>query len=178
LGHPEKSTLLTGREATVAKFESEPLGNFKIIHFALHGYAVPDFPERSGLILARDPDTTGNGILQVREIAKLSLAADLVTLSSCETGTGKIEGEEGITGLVPAFLFAGARSVAGSLWPVDDSATEIEMTHCYSRLERGEDPATALRNAKLDYIQLEGNRPPLFWAGFILVGDGPRPISL
>ncbi len=178
LGHVQTSVLLTGKDATVTGFESEPLANFKIIHFAVHGYTAPDFPERSGLILARDPRSRTNGILQVRDVAGLPLDADLVTLSSCDTGTGKAEGEEGIAGLVPAFLFAGARSVVGSLWSVDDSATEIEMTHLYSHLARGEDPATALRDAKLDYIRLEGAKPPIFWAGFILVGDGSQPVKL
>jgi CHAT domain-containing protein len=178
LGQPQASVLLTGKDARVKTFESEPLSNFKIIHFAVHGYSAPDFPERSGLILARDAGSKTNGILQVRDVAGLPLDADLVTLSSCDTGTGKAEGEEGITGLVPAFLFAGARSVVGSLWPADDSATETEMTHLYSHLAHGEDPAAALRDAKLDYIRLEGSRPPIFWAGFILVGDGSRPIKM
>jgi CHAT domain-containing protein len=177
LGQQQTSVLLTGKDATVTRFESEPLGTFKIIHFAVHGYSAPDFPERSGLILARDARSKANGILQVRDVASLPLDADLVTLSSCDTGTGKAEGEEGITGLVPAFLFAGARSVVGSLWPVDDSATEIEMTHFYSHLAHEEDTAMALRDAKLDYMRLEGRRPPIFWAGFILVGDGSEPIA-
>jgi CHAT domain-containing protein len=177
LGEPANSVLLMGKDATVAKFESEPLWNFKIIHFTVHGYAAPNFPERSGLVLARDRNSSANGVLQVRDVAALSLDADLVTLSSCDTGTGKIEGEEGITGLVPAFLFAGARSVMGSLWPVDDSATEIEMKQFYSHVAHGDDTATALRNAKLDYMRLEGSRPPLFWAGFVLVGDGSEPVK-
>lgn len=177
LGQPRTSVLLAGKDATVTRFESEPLGNFKIIHFAVHGYSAPDFPERSGLILARDSRSETNGILQVRDVAILPLDADVVTLSSCDTGTGKAEGEEGITGLVPAFLFAGARSVVGSLWPVDDSATEIEMKQFYSHVAQGEDTVIALRDAKLDYMRLEGSRPPVFWAGFILVGDGCRPIN-
>ncbi len=113
----------------------------------------------------------------MRDIADLSLAADLVTLSSCDTGTGKAESEEGITGPVPAFLFAGARSVVGSLWPVDDSATEIEMKKFYFHVAQGEDMAIALRDAKLDYMRLESSRPPVLWAGFILVGDGSEPIE-
>jgi CHAT domain-containing protein len=65
------------------------------------------------------------------------------------------------TGLVPALLFAGAQGVVLSLWPVDDSATEIEMKQFYSHLAGGED-AAALRDAKVDYMRLEGTRPPLF----------------
>jgi CHAT domain-containing protein len=114
LGLPQTSVLLTCKEATVTRFESEPLGNFKVIHFAVHGYSAPEFPERSGLILAHDSRSKTNGILQVRDVASLPLDADLVTLSSYDTGTGKTEGEEGITGLVPAFLFAGARRRRGN----------------------------------------------------------------
>ncbi len=176
LGHPRRTVLLTGTKATEARFESEPLSNFKIIHFAVHGLSRPDLPERSALVLGRDPHSHKNGLLEVRDIARLSLAADLVTLSSCDTGTGKLEGEEGIAGLVPAFLFAGARSVVGSLWEVDDSATSIQMKQFYTHLAQGEDEATALQQAKLDYIRMIGNRPPIFWAGFVLVGDGSAPI--
>jgi CHAT domain-containing protein/tetratricopeptide (TPR) repeat protein len=176
LGHPKRSVLLIGAEATEAKFDSEPLANFKIIHFAVHGLFTPNFPERSGLILGRAPHSKINGVLEVRDITHLSLDADLVTLSACDTGTGKIQGEEGITGLVPAFLFAGARSVVGSLWEVDDSVTALEMKSFYEHLAEGQSPAEALRQAKLDYLHGEGDRPPLYWAGFILVGDGSEPI--
>ncbi|HEX5483317.1 MAG TPA: CHAT domain-containing protein [Terriglobia bacterium] len=177
LGHPKQTVLLTGTNATETRLESEPLSNFKIIHFAVHGLSTPNFPERSGLVLGRDPHSHKSGVLQVRDIARLSLDADLVTLSSCDTGTGKLEGEEGIAGLVPAFLFAGAKSVVGSLWDVDDSSTGIQMKQFYVHLAQGEDEAAALRHAKLDYIRLLGNRPPVFWAGFILVGDGSAPIN-
>lgn len=177
LGHPKQSLLLTGTNATAARFDSEPLSSFKIIHFAVHGLARPDFPERSALVLGRDPRLHKDGLLEVRDIARLSLDADLVTLSSCDTGTGKLEGEEGIAGLVPAFLFAGARSVMGSLWEVDDSSTAIQMKQFYTHLAQGEDEATALRQAKLDYLQMMGNRAPIFWAGFVLVGDGSARIS-
>ncbi|MGH9451634.1 MAG: CHAT domain-containing protein [Terriglobia bacterium] len=176
LGHPRQAVLLTGTNATEAEFESEPLSNFKIIHFAVRGFARPDFPERSALVLGRDPRSHKNGLLEVRDIARLSLAADLVTLSSCDTGIGKPEGEEGIAGLVPAFLFAGARSVVGSLWEADDSATGIQMKQFYTQLAQGEEKAAALRQAKLDYLQMLGHRPPIFWAGFVLVGDGSASI--
>lgn len=132
LGQPKQTTLFLGDEATEASFNSEPLSDFKIIHFAVHGVTVPDFPDRDALILGRDPNSNDDGLLQVRDIARLSLDADLVTLSACNTGTGKVEGGEGSTGLVQAFLFAGATTVAASLWPVDDAATELVMRQLYS----------------------------------------------
>ncbi len=177
LGHPNRTVLLMGTAATEARFEAQPLSNFKVIHFAVHGLSTPNFPERSALILGRDPHSHQNGLLQVRDIARLSLAADLVTLSSCDTGIGKHEGEEGIAGMVPAFLFAGAKSVVGSLWNVDDSATELQMKQFYVHLAQGEDEAAALRQAKLDCLQMIRNRSPFYWAGFVLVGDGAAPIS-
>jgi CHAT domain-containing protein len=100
----------------------------------------------------------------------------LVTLSACDTATGKLEGEEGIDGLAEAFLLAGAKSVVGALWNVDDSATEALMKDFYTHLAHGQDKAAALRQAKFDYLQRLGDRPPVFWGPFTLVGDGSAPI--
>jgi CHAT domain-containing protein len=168
--------LLLDANATESKFKSEPLANFKILHFAVHGVASPQFPDRAALILGRDPKSNDDGLLQLREITQLSLSADLVTLSACDTATGKLEGEEGIYGLAEAFLLAGAKSVVGALWNVDDSATQALMKDFYTHLADGQDKASALRQAKLDYLQRLGDRPPVFWAAFTLVGDGSAPI--
>ena len=177
LGHPDQTTLLLGDHATETEFKSEPLSEFKIIHFAVHGVSIPNFPDRDALVLGRDPHSNDDGLLQVREIARLSLDADLVTLSACNTGTGKVEGEEGSTGLVNAFLFAGARTVAASLWPVDDASTELLMKQFYTHLAQKEDEASALRQAKLDYIKSKGDKSPIFWGPFIVVGDASKPIN-
>jgi len=173
---PNRSVLLLGADATESKFKSEPLANFKILHFAVHGLSNPQFPDRAALILGRDPKSNDGGLLQFREIAQLSLSADLVTLSACDTATGKLEGEEGIDGLTEAFLLAGAKSVVGALWNVDDSATGTLMKDFYAHLANGEDKAAALRQAKLDYVQRMGDRAPAYWAAFTLVGDGSGPI--
>ena len=100
------------------------------------------------------------------EITQLSLAADLVTLSACDMATGRPEGEEGIDGLVEPFLLAGAKSVLGALWEVDDSAARQFMTIFYTQLARREDEASALRQAKLEYLEKMGDRPPVYWAPF------------
>src|SRR5205814_8023561 len=63
---------------------------------AAHGFSDTQFPERSGLVLGVDPNSRDDGLLQVREIIRLSFSADLVTLSACNTGVGKLQGEEGI----------------------------------------------------------------------------------
>ncbi len=177
LGRPKQSLLLLGGDATETKFKSEPLSEFKIIHFAVHGIAAPHFPERAALVLGRDPKSAEDGLLQFREIARLPLSADLVTLSACDTASGELQGEEGNTGLVQAFLFAGAKSVVASVWSVDDSATELLMRQFYIHLAEKEDKASALRHAKLDYLEKMGNRAPIYWAAFVLVGDGSAPID-
>jgi len=94
----------------------------------------------------------------------------------CDTANGKLVGEEGIDGPAEAFLLAGAKSVVGALWEVEDSATGSLMKAFYSHLAQGQDKAFALRQAKLDYLQSSANRSPVYWAPFTLVGDGSAPI--
>jgi CHAT domain-containing protein len=113
----------------------------------------------------------------VREIRDLSLRADLVTLSACETGKGKLLGEEGIASLERAFLLAGAKSVIASLWTTDDTYTIALMKRLYQHLMDGDDKGAALRQAKLDLLKDFGEQAlPIYWAGFTLVGDGSTPI--
>src|SRR5579859_538375 len=114
------SVLLMGEDATETAFKKQPLSNFKILHLAVHAVAEPRFPERAALVLGRDPNSNDYGLLQAREIANLSLNADLVTLSACDTAKGKLEGEEGNESLVQAFLLAGSKSVVAALWQVED----------------------------------------------------------
>jgi CHAT domain-containing protein len=116
-----------------------------------------------------------DGLLQVREIRDLSLRADLVILSACESGKGKLLGEEGIASLERAFLLAGARSVIASLWTTDDIYAIALMKRFYQHLMDGEDEGAALRQAKLDLLKDFGEQaPPVYWAGFTLVGDTSR----
>ena len=118
-------------------------------------------------------------MLQVHEIRDLNLAADLVTLSACDTGVGALEGEEGIANLVSAFLFAGAKSVVASLWAASDVYTRNLMQRFYRYIATGEDKGSALRHAQMDLIrEFADQATPFYWAGFIMVGDGSRNIRL
>ena len=153
LRRPRQSLLLLGGDATETKFKSEPLATFKVIHFAVHGLSAPHFPERAALVLGRDPKSTDTGLLQFREIARSPLSADLVTLSACDTASGELQGEEGNTGLVQAFLFAGAKSVVASVWSVDDSATELLMKQFYIHLAEREDTGIAGQGYKRSALQ-------------------------
>jgi CHAT domain-containing protein len=171
--------VLLGADATETAFKSAPLVDFKIIHIAAHGFADTQFPERSGLVLGVDPTSHDDGLLQVREIIRLRFNADLVTLSACNTGIGKLQGEEGVTNLVEAFLVSGARSVVASLWSADDIYTLALMERFYTHIAEGQDKASALRQAKLDLLAKYGREvPPYYWGAFVLVGDGGSPIPL
>jgi CHAT domain-containing protein len=175
----KESVLLLGRSATETAFKAQPLEDFKIVHIAAHGFADSQFPERSGLILGVDPVSHDDGLLQVREITHLRFNADLVTLSACDTGVGKLEGEEGVTNLAEAFLVSGAKSVVVSLWSADDTYTLELMKRFYTHIAEGEDKAIALRQAKLDLLAKFGREvPPYYWGAFVLVGEGGSPVSL
>jgi len=174
-----RSVVLLGRGATKSAFRAEPLGDFRVIHFAVHSSTSLRFPERNALVLARTDHAESDNLLQVREIDSLALKADLITLSACDTGVGKLQGEEGVTNLVQAFLFAGAKSVMASLWPAEDQATSALMERFYFHIAQGKDKASALREAQLDLLKQYGNQAvPFLWAGFILVGDGSSGICL
>src|SRR5229473_4449806 len=171
--------LLLGVDATETAFKSEPLEDFKIIHLATHGFADTQFPERSGLVLGVDPTSLDDGLLQVREIIRLRFNADLVTLSACNTGVGKLQGEEGVTNLVEAFLVSGTKAVVASLWSADDTYTLVLMERFYTHIAEGQDKAGALRNAKLDVLAKYGRQvSPYYWGAFVLTGDGGSPIRL
>lgn len=169
--------LLLGSDATEAAFKSLPLADFEVIHLAVHGVASMQFPDRAALVLGKSPESSEDGLLQVREIRDLELNAELVTLSACDTGSGRLLGEEGIASLERAFLLAGAKAVIPSLWTADDTYTIALMRRLYQHLVNGDDKGTALRQAKLDLLMQFGDQAlPIYWAGFTLVGDGSTPI--
>jgi CHAT domain-containing protein len=168
----EKRVML-GKDATEAGFKALPLADFRVIHLAVHGLGNSEFPDRAALVLGNSPSTGQDGLLQVREIRDLPLRADLVTLSACDTGNGKLLGEEGIASLERAFLLAGAKSVIASLWTADDTYTIALMKRLYQHLIDGYDKGAALQQAKVDLLkQFAGQAAPVYWAGFTLVGDG------
>jgi CHAT domain-containing protein len=165
---PKPSTILLGGQATETAFKRLPLSQYNVIHLALHGYADPEYPDRSALVFAPETPPIDDGLLQVREIRKLSLDTSLVTLSACNTGIGPV-GEDGIANIVNAFIEAGAQSVVSTLWEIEDHTTAQLMIDFYQHLGRGEGKAEALRQAQIDL--LKSGDPPYFWAGFELDGE-------
>ncbi len=165
---PKPSTVLLGDHATKTAFERLPLNRYAVIHLALHGYADPEFPDRSALVFAPRSSPADDGLLQVRDIRTLPLNTDLVTLSACDTGVGPV-GEEGVANVVNAFIEAGAQSVVSTLWAVEDHSTAQLMIAFYGNLRHGQTKVEALREAQLS--SLKSGDPPYFWAGFELDGE-------
>ena len=169
--------LLLNTDATETAFKALPLENFRIVHLAVHGVANTEFPDRAALVLGTSAASADDGLLQVREIRDLPLRADLVVLSACETGSGRLLGEEGIASLERAFLLAGAKAVVASLWTADDIYTIALMKRFYQHLAAGSDKGSALRQAKLDLLKQFGDQAlPIYWAGFTLVGESSMSI--
>jgi CHAT domain-containing protein len=172
------SLVLPDDKATESSLKSEPLQDFKIIHLALHGFGDMTEPDRAGLVLAPG-DLKEDGLWQAREIRESRFAADVVTLSACETGVGRLQGEEGIMNLARTFLVAGAKSVVASLWDADDRSTATLMKHFYEEVAQGKNVAEALRGAQLTMLREFGSDlQPYYWAGFTVIGDGSRQIKL
>lgn len=167
---------LTGNEATKAAVLAK-LPQAKIIHLATHGLfddlrglgsaiaLAPDSPSS----VAKGEQQGGNGLLTAEEILKLKLNAELVVLSACDTGRGRITGD-GVIGLSRSLIAAGTPSVIVSLWAVPDNPTEELMTEFYRQLKQTGDKAQALRTAML---KLKEKYPdsPRKWAAFTLIGE-------
>jgi CHAT domain-containing protein len=173
------AVILLGKDATETAFKKQPLDQFRVLHLAVHGFADKQYPERSALILGTDPKSSDDGLLQVREIVRLRLNAELTTLSACDTGVGKLQGQEGVSNLVEAFLVAGSKSVVASLWSADDTFASALMDRFYQRLGEGDDTSSALRDAKLDLLAKYGDQvSPFYWAAFVAVGETSTPIGI
>jgi CHAT domain-containing protein len=169
--------LLTGTAASESALKKQPLDRFRVLHFAVHGLVSTKFPERSALVLYPDAAAGEDGYWQAREVGRTKLNAELVTLSACDVGSGRLVGQEGVANLVRPFLMAGARTVVANLWESNDDFTHGLMREFYKRLASGTDKGRALQEAKLAMIRKFGaDATPRLWSGFIMVGENRRSL--
>ncbi|MEX0778877.1 MAG: CHAT domain-containing tetratricopeptide repeat protein [Balneolales bacterium] len=195
--HYKNVTLLQGENATENNIKNHDLDQYRYLHFATHGLLNEKSSELSGLVLAQGESNKTSliqedGFLRSAEIYALSINADIVVLSACETGLGKLVRGEGVLGLQRAFFNAGASTVVVSLWPVYDRSTSVLMENFYKELIQldrkwsswtstfqrwvGWDTdsygykAGAMRNAKLALLDSHEYSHPVHWAPFIVVG--------
>jgi CHAT domain-containing protein len=161
-------------KASRATAISPDLASFRIVHFATHALLNNEHPELSGLVLSLvdEQGKPQNGFLDLQDIYNLTLPADLVVLSACETGLGKRVESEGLVGLTRGFMYAGASRVVASLWKIDDRATSEFMRRFYQALLRQKmRPAAALRMAQLEMRNHQRWSSPYFWAAFQIQGE-------
>lgn len=160
-------------DAALERRFKEEAGSYGIIHLATHGVADPDFPLRSNLKFASVAGDSEDNVLYAYEISSLPLQANLVVLSACETGYGKILEGEGPMSIGRSFIYAGSRSVLTSLWKVEDKASAQLIAAFYNYLAAGKSKDDALRQARLDYLSKADNfkAHPIFWSGFVLIGE-------
>jgi CHAT domain-containing protein len=157
---------IIGKDATKAAF-LERLSSARFIHLATHG-VLYDFGSGVSGAIALAPSSDDDGWLTAGEVLGLKLNAELVVLSACHTGGGKIT-SDGVISLSRSFIAAGAGSVIAALWTVYDFPTDFFISEFYSQLLQNRDKAQALRQAMLSMMQKYPH--PKYWAVFTLIGE-------
>jgi tetratricopeptide (TPR) repeat protein len=152
------------------------LARARYVHFATHGILGLDDGRQPALVLGlvgndgkADGGGANDGFLTLEEVTHLRLNADLVALSACRSGQGRLYNGEGVRGLARAFLYAGSRAVLCSLWAVADRETSGLMADFYRNLQADMPAPDALRAAQRKLIR--AGKAPYYWAPFILVGE-------
>ena len=173
-----------GARATEGRLKTMDLSRYRVLAFATHGLVGEDIKglAEPGLVLT--PPETGSerddGILTASEVAKLKLDAEWVILSACNTAAADgTPGAEGLSGLAKAFFYAGSRALLVSHWPVLSDATVKLTTGAFAELAKspGIGRAEAMRRSMLALMADEERlfyAHPMFWAPFIVVGEGGR----
>ena len=179
-----------GAQATPQNVISANLKSRRIVAFATHGLVAGDLPGLDQPALALSP-TPGqdiySGLLKLEEVLKLSLDADLVVLSACNTAASDGSGSEAVSGLVRGFFYAGSRSVLATHWPVETVSARQLVTHLFERYSKveGLSRAKSLQRAMLEVLDKEVAKDgrgsainayahPAFWAPYALYGDPGR----
>lgn len=173
-----KGEALYNEAATIEAFY-KMAEEYQIIHLSTHGKA----DDRVGDYAYLAFNTSENKAytkLYARDLYNLSFNTDMVMLSACETGIGKLQKGEGIISLARAFAYAGAKSIFTTLWKVDDEKTKDLVIEFYKKLKQGKAKDEALHLAKLAFLQKHKGKGisthPFFWAGMIGIGD-MRPLE-
>lgn len=171
--------VFVGQNATEEQFRKH-LKEAQVLHLATHALIDDEQPAFSRLLFSlSSKDTLHDGYLHAYELYNLELNTELVTLSACNTGFGKIQTGEGVMSLGRAFAYAGSPNILMSLWSVPDKSTSKIMIQFYKNLATGLPKDVALRQAKLTYLNHSDNLAtnPFYWSSFILIGD-PKPLNL
>jgi len=168
------SQTFSRQDATEINFRQHAPGA-KVLHLAMHAHINDSIPAFSRFAFSILPEETqqNDGWLTTLDIYNLELNSELVVLSACNTGRGKLRKGEGVINLARGFLFAGCPSLIMTLWEVEDNSGAEIMQLFYKNLKKGKAKDDALRNAKLQYLEKSHSRlaHPHYWLAYISIGD-------
>ncbi|TYB78468.1 CHAT domain-containing protein [Bizionia myxarmorum] len=168
-------TILMHNSATKQSF-IETASNYTILHLSTHATGG-DFTNPASLAFSDEP-------MMLNELYSMSINPDLVVLSACETGIGKLQKGEGALSIARGFQYAGAKNVLYSLWQINDASTAQLMTLFYKSFQKTESAFTANRQSKLNYLQdpeiSAVKKSPYYWSAFVYYGklDAPKDTNL
>ncbi len=160
---------LLDSEFTVGKFQDAvKSGDYRILHIASHGIFGGN--AETSFIMAYDDVLNIHGLQALLKSEKFQKAPiELLSLSACQTAEGNDRAPLGISG---AAIKARAKSVLGTLWPVEDNAAKLLMQYLYAELtQKQQSKAEALRQAQLRLLRQPATQHPFFWAPFVLIGN-------
>jgi CHAT domain-containing protein len=145
--------------------------NYSILHLSTH--ATSGDTETPASIKFYDQEVLYS------ELYNLNINPDLVVLSACETGIGKLYKSEGAMSVARGFQFAGAQNLLFSLWKVNDYTTSVFMDDFYENIKKGESYLDANANAKLDFLKdksiSNAKKSPYYWSAFVYYGGIETP---
>jgi CHAT domain-containing protein len=176
--HAAPDNVVLGADATKANLLSRDLAQYRVLAFSTHGLLANqlDCQDEPALVFSLPPQAANGSeaLLTASEVGGLHLNTDWILLSACNTAGPEGLTGEALSGLTRAFFYAGARSVMATHWPVESNATVRLTTLTFENYAK--EPllgkATALQKAQLTLLDDSKTAHPIFWAPFVLVGDG------
>jgi len=167
-----KSNIYTNEHATKENFIDE-YKNHKLIHLSTHAIVNDTMPSKSLIAFYNNnSNEKKSNFLFAEEIYNLNSSADLIFLSACDTGIGKIESGEGIMSIARAWASTGIKSIITTLWRIDDLFTSKFSAEFYKRLSNGSTTSESLWQTKKQFISDGVYSHPYYWSAFSLIGNG------
>jgi CHAT domain-containing protein len=152
------------------------LHDYKVLHIASHASVHPYVFELSGIAMSvySTPKNGEDGMVTIDEMKSLKMNPELVMLSACQTGLGRVTSGETVQGLNNSLMLAGANATLTSLWSVDDYATSVFVKEFYDRTFNKnvgyKEAVTQIKREFLSGVYGDRLKHPKFWAPFIYYG--------
>lgn len=146
---------------------------YDILHLAMHTIMDDQNPMYSKMAFTQNNDSIEDGFLNTYELYNMKLNSRMAVLSSCNSGSGKMQRGEGVMSLARGFIYSGCPSIIMTLWSVEDKSGVKLMTSFYENLLKGKTKSESLQLSKIKFIeeadQLKAH--PYFWSGYVVIGS-------